>query len=75
MPTDYQTFEGRTSACCLEMQWAISALYIRKGYLWRGMRPPKWISWSFHIQAEGMMDVSPIHFCPFCGTDLDAPEE
>lgn len=75
MMADYQSCPGRTSACWQEMQWALSCGYIYKGYLYRKLDPPKWISWSFHIEGAGFVDDSPIRFCPFCGCDLDAPEE
>lgn len=66
---------GRTSLCCGGMRMALRAGYIRKGYLWYKPNPPKWIPWTMNITGEGYRDVSPIHCCPFCCTDLDQREK
>lgn len=72
MSEEKQHTPGRTSACCGALEWALSCGYVRKGYFWRKHDPPSWIPWTLDITGEGYRDVSPIHFCPFCGTDLDA---
>lgn len=70
-----QHVPGLTSSCCGGLTWALSCGYIRKGYLWRKLDHITWIPWSLYIKGKGFCDQSPIHFCPFCGRDLDDPEE
>lgn len=69
-----QHTSGRTSPCCGGLKWALSLGYVLKGYLWYNPGAPKWIPWTLHITGRGYQDISPIHYCPFCGTDLDSPE-
>jgi len=71
---DKQHVPGRTSSCCISMANALRCGYIRMGYFYRKHDPPSWIPWSLDLAGEGWREVSPIHFCPFCGVDLDAPE-
>lgn len=75
MPPDDQHVPGLTSPCCGNMKWALSCGYIRKGYSWHKPDPSIWVPWSLYIKGKGFVDVSPIRFCPFCGRDLDDPEE
>lgn len=72
MDEEKQHTPGRTSSCCGALKWALSCGYVRKGYLWRKHDPPSWIPWTLNITGKGYRDVSPVHFCPFCGTDLDS---
>lgn len=66
---------GRTAPCCISMAWAFQCQYIKKGYLWRREGKPFWMPWSLKVSGPGWIETSPIHFCPFCGTNLDKPEE
>jgi hypothetical protein len=70
-PIDYQVTPGRQAACCPSMRMALFSRYIRKGFLWRKHDLPRWFPWRLEIKAQGGKDVSPIHFCPFCGANLD----
>jgi hypothetical protein len=71
---DYQTKPGRRQPCCISMVWAVWAGYIRRGYLYHKHNPPRWCSWSIKVKDVGFYDVSPIHFCPFCGKSLDVED-
>lgn len=74
MTEDQQNTPGRTSHCCAGMLMALNCGYVRKGFLWYKYDPPRWFPWNLNITGKGYRDVSPIQFCPFCGTDLDSPE-
>uniref|UniRef100_A0A6H1ZWM5 Uncharacterized protein n=1 Tax=viral metagenome TaxID=1070528 RepID=A0A6H1ZWM5_9ZZZZ len=67
-----QHIPGRTSSCCASMRMALSSGYIRKGYFWHKPDPPVWFPWCFKIRGKGFCETSPIHYCPFCGADLDS---
>lgn len=69
-----QHVPGRTSPCCASMRMALACGYIQKGFLWYKFDPPLWVFWRMSIKGEGFYEVSPIHFCPFCGVDLDSGE-
>jgi hypothetical protein len=56
------------------MKMALSIGYVQKGFLLRRFEPPKWCHWGFNLQGEGWVEKSPIHYCPFCGIDLDGSE-
>lgn len=65
---------GRLTPCCVSLRWAVSCGYIRKGYVHYGYNPPLWCGWTLKVAGPGYYDVSPVSFCPFCGVDLDAPD-
>jgi hypothetical protein len=69
-----QRHPGRTRSCCGGMKWAVDCGYIHRGFFWRKTENPFWVCWRLQVGGVGWYDVSPIHFCPFCGQDLDAPE-
>lgn len=69
---DDQHTTGRTSSCCVGMRMSLSCGYIIRGFLWHKYDPPLWIPWTFNISGQGFREVAPIHFCPFCGIDLDS---
>jgi len=73
--TDTQRTPGRLQPCCICIAWAWACGYIKKGYLWRNEDGPYWIPWSFRVSGPGWVETSPVHFCPFCGINLDEPEE
>lgn len=66
---------GRRQPCCISMAWAIQCGYVKRGYLWWRDRKQFWVPWCLFLSGTGWVETSPIHFCPFCGTDLDKPEE
>jgi len=72
---NYQTRSGRTKPCCREMAWALSFGHIRKGWMYQKISPPRWTNWRFQSQVGEGVDTSPIHFCPFCGHNLDISED
>jgi hypothetical protein len=68
----YTTREVRP--CCLDLTNSLRLGYIRKGYLWHSVHDVVWIPWRFDVVSKWWADVSPIHYCPFCGTSLDERE-
>lgn len=74
-PNDLQTTAGRLTPCCIELSWALSLGYVKRGYMWLVSGQKRWIPWCFNISGEGFKETSPIHFCPFSGHSLDKPED
>ena len=75
MDNDTQRTEGRTRPRCISMGWAVHLGYIKKGYLWYKDGKRIWVPWVLRVEGMGWAETSPIHFCPFCGTNLDKSEE
>jgi hypothetical protein len=70
-----QRTTGRRQPCCVSLAWAVKLRYIKRGYMWRNKNGPVWIPWTLDLSGEGWREVSPVHFCPFCGTNLDSTED
>lgn len=75
MNNDLQSRPGRLTACCSGLNWALACRYIKKGYMWWVEGKRSWTPWTLNISGRGYRDVSPIGFCPFCGANLDKPED
>ena len=69
-----QFFPGRTKPCCVSLSWAVRLGYVKRGYFWCKAEPPTWTPWRFNLEGPGWCEQQPIHFCPYCGQDLDARE-
>jgi hypothetical protein len=72
---DQQRTPGRRQPCCISMGWAVRTRYIKRGFLWSNEDGPYWIPWSLYLSGPGWIETSPIHYCPFCGQNLDKLEE
>lgn len=72
---DVQRTAGRTGPCCTCLAWSVGCGYIKRGYLWWLDGERSWIPWTLRVHGTGWIETSPIHFCPFCGVNLDKPEE
>jgi hypothetical protein len=57
------------------MKNALRIGYIQKGFLWYKWDPPRWFNWQFRIDDGRGYDESDIDYCPFCGAELNKPEE
>jgi len=72
---EIQRTPGRRQPCCISMRWAVFLNYVKRGYLLHMEGKPAWIPWTMYLKGDGWAETSPIHFCPFCGKCLDAPED
>jgi hypothetical protein len=72
---DAQRTPGLTQPCCTCLTWGVRCGYIKKGFLWWQEAKRVWIPWCLRLSGIGWIETSPIHFCPFCGVNLDKPEE